>query len=101
MKEIPFKWKGAQMKCLIDGCDTTAKSRGLCTTCYNAAANSIKKRRTTWEQLEEAGLTNKPQHKGSGHGAFTQAFRNKLGPLSGDIFDRDKDIKELHNDMLD
>ena len=90
MKEIQFKWKGAQVKCLIDGCDSVAKIRGLCPTCYQAAAALIKKGWATWEQLEDNRLANKAQHKSSGHGAFAKAFRKQLGPLSGDVFDRDE-----------
>ena len=77
------------MKCLIDGCDKIAKSRGLCLICYGAANASVRIGRTTWEQLEETGLANEPQHKGSGCGAFAKAFNKKLGPLSKDTMDGD------------
>ncbi len=79
------------MKCLIDGCNVAGKIRGLCPICYQAAAATIKLNRTTWVELEDMGLANKAQHKPSGHGAFARAFRKQLGPLSGDIFDGDKE----------
>ena len=77
MKEIPFIWKGAQMKCLVDGCDGVAKSRGLCTICYGAASASIRIGRTTWKELVDMRLANKPQHRGRGYGAFAKALRNQ------------------------
>ena len=92
------------MKCLIDGCDGVGKIRGLCPTCYQAAAAIIKKGLATWEELESSELANKPQHKSSGHGAFAKAFRKQLGQLSGDVFDKDKEeeLKEanINGDFL-
>ncbi len=82
MKEIPFIWKGAQVKCLIDGCDGVAKVRGLCSICYGAANASIRIGRTTWKELEDMGLSYKPQHKGSGLGAFAKAFKEKTSPIT-------------------
>jgi hypothetical protein len=53
-------------KCLIVGCDnivyrrTTGKlgrgARGLCGRCYRAAFAGTKRKRWTWEKLEEMGL---------------------------------------------
>ena len=73
------------MKCLIDGCDSVAKIRGLCSICYQAASASIKKGETDWLWLEAKGLANKPQHKGSGGGAFTVALRKQLALLYEDV----------------
>ncbi|KKL82805.1 hypothetical protein LCGC14_1981110 [marine sediment metagenome] len=70
------------MKCLIDGCDGVAKSRGLCPICYGAANASIRIGRTTWKELENMGLSYKPQHKGSGLGAFAKALRKKMNPMT-------------------
>ncbi len=74
MKEIPFTWKGARMKCLIDKCDSDAKVRGLCQVCYQAASIAISRGETTWEQLEQMRFANKPQHKSRGNGAFAKAL---------------------------
>ncbi len=81
------------MKCLIDGCNASGKIRGLCPICYQAAVASIKKTCITWGYLEDAGLADKPQHKPSGHGAFTKALRklndnkalHKLNREEGDL----------------
>ncbi len=66
------------MKCLIDGCDSVAKARGMCTTCYQTAVAIIRRGESAWEQLEELGLANKPQHRSPGNGAFAKALREKL-----------------------
>ena len=95
MKEIPFIWKGAQMKCLIDSCNGVAKIRGLCPICYQAAAATVKKGEVDWLWLELNGLANKPQHKSSGHGAFAIALEKQLAPLSGDMIDKDVALKAL------
>ncbi len=77
MKEIPFIWKGAQMKCLIDGCDSVGKIRGLCPICYQAAVAAVKRGEIEWVWLESNGFANRPQHKSSGNGAFTKALRQQ------------------------
>ncbi len=95
MKEIPFIWKGAKVKCLIDGCDVDSKTRGLCPTCYQAAAAAVKRDEVDWGWLEAKGLANKPQHKGSGDGAFAVALKKQLAPLYEGMMDRDVALEAL------
>lgn len=38
------------------GCDRRFKSRGLCEVCYREAIRAIRKRETTWGELEDYGL---------------------------------------------
>jgi len=50
-------------KCMIPGCnnmyggDKKRKGgRGLCSACHQAASMAVKKKQTTWTELEELGL---------------------------------------------
>lgn len=47
-------------RCLIDGCERDAKTRGLCANCYAAAFREVKSEDNdlTWERLEALGLAN-------------------------------------------
>ena len=41
--------------CLRPGCEHEALSRGLCRSCYAAAAACVRRGQTTWKDLEAAG----------------------------------------------
>jgi hypothetical protein len=43
--------------CLSKGCEKKAKTRGLCPSCYNSANHIVKSGETSWDQLEEMGLS--------------------------------------------
>jgi len=43
-------------RCLIEGCERDAKTRGLCKSCYQTACKAVKADKTTWEELESMGL---------------------------------------------
>ena len=44
-------------KCLIPKCKGKMFARGQCVAHYNASSRRIKKGETTWEELEELGLS--------------------------------------------
>lgn len=44
------------MRCVIEGCDRKASSRGLCHTCYITALRLVQAGETDWTALEKAGL---------------------------------------------
>lgn len=60
-------------KCLVRGCQEPIKSRGLCSTHYQAAIRQIEKQPTTWEQLEAEGLA-KPLRKTASRSPYVQAI---------------------------
>lgn len=41
--------------CLRPGCGRVARSRGVCSSCYNIAASLVRSGQTTFEKLEESG----------------------------------------------
>ena len=41
-----------QEQCLYPGCETKRKTRGLCGLHYTYAYRLVKRKHTTWEQLE-------------------------------------------------
>lgn len=45
------------MKCLVKKCEKEGKLRGLCPRCYGAAYRAVKENKTSWEVLEETGLS--------------------------------------------
>lgn len=53
-----FKGLGTNVKstCMIEGCERQVRVRGLCLQCYQSAFVHVKAGRTSWEQLEAAGL---------------------------------------------
>lgn len=68
-------------ECLIEGCNSKAKSRGLCVACYQTARQSVRTGKTTWADLEKVGLAKPSTRKHNGVSAFAAAFeRVKLGP---------------------
>jgi hypothetical protein len=46
--------------CLIENCGGDAQIRGLCWNCYQNALRYVRKGKTTWKELEEAGFANPP-----------------------------------------
>jgi hypothetical protein len=52
------------MKCLVDGCERSAKSRGLCSICYQTARNKVSSGITTWSEFEKLGMALPAQHRG-------------------------------------
>ena len=75
-KRLSFKWKGAQMKCLI-GCDRVAIGRGLCGSCYRTARLNVKAGKTSWAQLEYYGMAKPAGNVGRGEGPFTRMLKEK------------------------
>jgi hypothetical protein len=41
-------------------CNSNARTRGLCFKCYQTLRTAVLGGKTTWEKLEEAGLSAKP-----------------------------------------
>lgn len=63
-------------KCIIDGCERKARTRGLCQSCYQSALWAIKAGKATWESLEAAGFA-LPATRANGGGnptPFRRAF---------------------------
>lgn len=69
------------MKCIIEGCERTSKTRGLCKTCYTSASNAVKRGKvTSWEFLEENGLA--LPAAGQQQSTFSTALTKKLNDLN-------------------
>jgi hypothetical protein len=45
------------MKCKCYGCNESIYARGLCCRCYQGLSRIVSKQGTTWETLEELGLS--------------------------------------------
>lgn len=65
------------MKCLIEGCDRKAKSRGLCDACYQVARKRVNGGVVTWNQLFALGLAI-PAKRDTKKNAFADALKAKL-----------------------
>jgi hypothetical protein len=57
--------------CLAEGCEKQVYARGLCPSCYHSCRRFVALGRTTWEELEEAGLARKPLSR---HGRASKIF---------------------------
>ena len=68
------------MRCLIDGCEQEAKSRGLCTNCYQLARLQVRANKVTWEQLEQMGLAVSSTHAGDSMSKFQRALNKATQP---------------------
>jgi len=55
-----YQLKSNYAPCLREGCkrDTYGGSRGLCINHYAVLQAKVKRGRTTWDELEQKGLTN-------------------------------------------
>lgn len=47
--------------CLVNGCGSKVRSRGLCNKHYITAFDMIRRGETTWEELVSVGLAKAPQ----------------------------------------
>lgn len=56
-------------RCIIPQCGNVRSARGLCAKCYSEANNAIKRKETSWKELQELGLC---YGKGT---PFTRALR--------------------------
>lgn len=53
----PAEQQPSGRKCMVPGCPKTViYARDLCRPCYHYAANLVRKKVTTWEELEDKGL---------------------------------------------
>lgn len=60
------------LQCMVPQCErpqALAMKRGLCMPCYSKAKKMVESGKTTWEQLEEMGLS-----KSQEDDPFTEAF---------------------------
>lgn len=47
--------------CLIPGCKKPVRCHGQCEDCYQVSRRQIRKKETTWEELEDAGLAKRAE----------------------------------------
>lgn len=70
--------------CMVPGCDRPAKVRGLCQKCHASAVYAIKTGKTTWLNLERAGLC-KPVSRGRSNFAAALEAIAKGGVVTPDL----------------
>ena len=76
-KNMPIM-KEKDERCLIKNCPRGGHTvRGLCNSCYNKAWILVKQGKTTWEKLEEQGLSTTSRPVGRPKGPFGIAFEEK------------------------
>ena len=67
------------MKCIIFGCGRSAKTRGLCGPCYQAARAKVKKGAVEWGTLERLDMASPPTRVGGRpEGPFETLFKKKV-----------------------
>lgn len=53
--------------CILKNCSNHTKksvlTRGLCMRCYQSARRAIQSKKTTWAELEKAGLANRHKYE--------------------------------------
>ncbi len=49
--------------CLVNGCGSKFRSRGLCNTHYITAIEMVRRGETTWEELVSVGLAKAPHSR--------------------------------------
>lgn len=59
-REVTFV---ARARCRYAQCPNEVISRGCCNTHYQVALRAVKMKKATWEQLEKAGKTDRPQRR--------------------------------------
>ena len=69
-------------KCLIEGCEGEAKTRGLCHKCYQTAFMSVKKGKTTWDELVKLGLVKPASSCPPGRSDFSKALAERRAAAS-------------------
>ncbi|MCK9571436.1 hypothetical protein M0R72_20980 [Candidatus Pacearchaeota archaeon] len=69
------------MRCVIEGCDRKAVTRGLCESCYHTALRMVSAGETNWTALEQAGLCGPMMRTPN---AFAAAYA-KLPPAGKDL----------------
>jgi hypothetical protein len=75
------------MKCLVDGCEGEAKTRGLCHKCYQTAFMSVKKGKTTWDELVKLGLVKPASSCPPGRSDFSKALAERRAAASQGLAD--------------
>ncbi len=78
------------MRCVIEGCDRKAVTRGLCHSCYLTALRLVQAGETTWTALETAGLCGPLMRTPN---AFAAAYA-KLPPAGKDLPGQTKMFEE-------
>ena len=76
--------------CLIEGCkrDTYNGARGMCTHHYAVKLVQVKMGRTTWEELEKAGIARRPltqEEKNENQKHPQRNHKIKGKPLAGEV----------------
>lgn len=69
------RYKRKRGDCVFSECDRkdVVTIRGLCERCYQAASKAVKKRMTTWEELEQKGMAKPERLSGP------RPFKTKMG----------------------
>lgn len=60
-------------ECLANDCQKEEYARGLCRSHYQLASRAVRQQITTWERLEEEGLSAPEKKRGPAPSPFTQA----------------------------
>ena len=61
--------------CKVRGCKNAVHSRGVCATHYGAFHRLVIQKKSTWSELEEAGLVDRPRNAAA---LLAQAKAEKL-----------------------
>jgi hypothetical protein len=80
------------MNCIIEGCDRRARTRGLCTKCYQGALYAVRTGKTTWPALVSSGLALELSDRTS---PFSEAFaKARPADLPGQtkMFEEDNNV---------
>ena len=82
--------KSPPLDCRTKDCGNKAKSRGLCVDCYQVAYRFVQRRKTTWEQLEERGITTSSYNKRKPE--VTTALHKLIEADSGPLEEADRHL---------
>ena len=63
-----------KMPCLTPGCKRKVACKGLCPTCYQQALGKVKRKETTWLELEQLGLAKGVYQQRDDRSPFDRAF---------------------------
>ena len=78
------------LDCRTKDCGNKAKSRGLCVNCYQVAYRFVQRRKTTWEELEERGITTSSYNKRKPE--VTTALHKLIEADSGPLEEADRHL---------
>lgn len=82
-------------KCLIEGCKSLSKARGLCGNHYQSAANLVRKDKVAWDELEKHGLATEASRNTSGFLGLLEAARGtSKKPVNGVKIAKKKPVKK-------